>query len=60
METRYLKPASPELVVRNPVNRLPLPVEGAEVEMNTYWQRRLNDGDVVDATPPKAARKAAD
>ncbi len=30
-----------------------LPSEGAFVEFNFYWQRRLNDGDVVEATPPE-------
>lgn len=60
METRFLKPATPELVVRDPANGRALPADGAEVELNTYWVRRLRDGDVVEGTQPKASRKAAD
>jgi hypothetical protein len=60
METRHLKPSAPDLVVRNPATGLPLPAAGAEVEMNTFWARRLRDGDVEEFTPPKAARKAAE
>lgn len=37
-----------------------LPPEGREVEPTQYWQRRLADGDVVDAstaTPPTTGKK---
>ncbi|WPU24999.1 DUF2635 domain-containing protein [Cedecea neteri] len=32
--------------VRNPVKGSPLPQSGAEVPDNTFWRRRLSDGDV--------------
>lgn len=47
MEKQTLKPA-PGLKVRMP-NGNHLPDGGAEVELNSYWLRRLNDGDVVQA-----------
>ncbi|MEG2749456.1 MAG: DUF2635 domain-containing protein [Acinetobacter sp.] len=34
-----------------------LPVEGREVEKNTYWVRRLRDGDVTEKSPPKPQAK---
>ena len=37
-----------------------LPPEGREVEPTQYWQRRLVDGDVVEAspeTPPATGKK---
>ncbi|SOD42330.1 Protein of unknown function [Nitrosovibrio sp. Nv4] len=44
MQTRFIKPA-PGLLVRMPNGNV-LPAEGAEVEMNSYWLRRLEDGDI--------------
>ncbi|NIG74035.1 DUF2635 domain-containing protein [Klebsiella sp. Ap-873] len=32
--------------VRDPVKGSPLPQYGAEVPDNTFWRRRLSDGDV--------------
>lgn len=47
------------LLVPNPQNNFkPLPPEGAEVELDRYWKRRLADGDVSQVKPPsKAAPK---
>lgn len=50
-----LKPAHPDLVVRDPVTLQPLPAEGDLKPLDTYWQRRLIDGDVVEADPAAAA-----
>ncbi|WEL56711.1 DUF2635 domain-containing protein [Pseudomonas kermanshahensis] len=36
-----------------------VPPEGRTVELDIYWQRRLNDGDVVREKPAKAKAKAA-
>lgn len=36
-----------------------VPAEGRAVELDIYWQRRLNDGDVTDEKPAKAKAKAA-
>lgn len=33
-----------------------LPAEGALVEKNTFWLRRLRDGSVVEAKPVKPAK----
>lgn len=56
MDNKFLKPAAgPDrkpLLVRDPVTRDVLPVEGAWREMTDFYVRRLRDGDVVDATPP--------
>lgn len=44
-----LKPSKEGLLVRDPVSKKFLPQEGAEIKiMTTYWQRRLNCGDVIE------------
>lgn len=50
----YVK-AAPGLVIRDPVFLDLLPPEGREVPESDYWQRRLLDGDVVQAEPVAAA-----
>ncbi len=52
---KKLKPATPDLVVRDPVTTKALPAGGKAVPMTTYWRRRLKDGDVVEATDKKPA-----
>lgn len=42
-----VKPSRPDLKVRNPKNMLFLDPEGEVVEMGTYWDRRIQCGDVV-------------
>jgi len=51
---RFIKPAQGR-VVRDPVTFQRLPDEGDFVVWNGYWQRRLNDDDVIEAAPPKKA-----
>lgn len=46
----YIQPI-PGRNVPDPVHGDLLPFEGREVEPTQYWQRRLNDGDVNEATP---------
>jgi hypothetical protein len=53
--TLYLKPARPDVVVRDPANGKPLPPEGAAKPRTLYWQRRLNDGSVIPSTAPQKA-----
>jgi len=36
-----VKPTDPNAVIRDPITRMPLPPEGAEVPDNLFWQRRL-------------------
>lgn len=42
-----VKPARDGLVIRDPHSRQPLPAEGGNVPEDSFWVRRLNDGDVV-------------
>lgn len=43
--TMNVKPAA-GLIVKDPVTRIALPDYGAEVPRDTYWMRRLRDGEV--------------
>lgn len=54
----FVKPNN-GLSVRDPVKGTPLPEKGAEVPDNTFWQRRLRDGDVVPAKMTESASVSA-
>jgi hypothetical protein len=43
----FLKPAK-GVLVRDPKTKRHLPTTGAEVQLSSYWVRRLADGDVVE------------
>lgn len=47
MAKRFLIPQK-DLRVINPFNKLPLPENGLLVEVDSYWLRRLKDGDVTE------------
>ncbi len=50
----FVKPA-PGVKVRDPHSRLHIPEDGIEVlDTDTFWTRRLRDGDVVEVEPEKA------
>lgn len=51
-KTEFLIP-NDGLKVRDPQTGKPLEKEGEEKEMNSYWQRRINDGDVTIADKGK-------
>lgn len=56
MTTAYLIPREGLTVLqprsaKSPVP-VPLPAEGAKVELTTYWHRRLADGDVTEGRAP--------
>ena len=53
----FVKPNN-GLSVRCPVRGEPLPKDGAEVPENTFWHRRLKDGD-VSLVPEKGVKNAA-
>lgn len=53
----YVKPADGLKVRRPEKNHEHLPPEGDYVPKNAYWMRRLNDGDVITAAAPDAAKK---
>ena len=57
METRFLKPA-PGMKVRLENATRHLLAEGESVTMSAYWRRRIKDGDVTDAKPPKSAKES--
>lgn len=48
----YVKPTEGRQVP-DPARGDTLPPEGREVEPTQYWQRRVIDGDVVEASPEK-------
>lgn len=61
MPTMKLRPARPDLIVRDPVTGAALPPKGKAVKIDAYWQRRLNVGDAVEATAKaKTTDKAED
>jgi len=51
-----IKPATPGAIVRHADTMKPLAAEGEAVEINSYWQRRLNDGSVVIASAPSGKK----
>lgn len=56
-EKIYVVP-KPGLRVVDPATGQALPPEGGHKPRDTYWMRRLNDGDVTEATPPAEAKPA--
>lgn len=54
----YLKPAEGRKVA-DPDRNDTLPADGREVEFTQYWQRRVADGDVVEASRPTEVAKKA-
>jgi len=50
----FVKPVS-GLFVTDPDRNDILPPEGRNVEPHQYWLRRLEDGDVIESTPPVEA-----
>ncbi|WP_080984492.1 DUF2635 domain-containing protein [Eikenella corrodens] len=45
MTTFYVRPVG-DYLITDPVTGEPLPKDGAQVEKNNYWLRRLNAGEV--------------
>jgi|GEM_PF-2041321 len=56
MATVYLKPIA-GVVVQYPGTKAALPAEGAEVALDNYWRRRINDGSVVVVAKAEPAAK---
>ena len=57
METRFLKPATGMKVRLENATRHLL-AEGEEVTTSAYWRRRIKDGDVAEAKPPKPPKES--
>lgn len=55
----FLKPAEGRTVRRQDDGEL-WPAEGDFAERTQFVRRRLKDGDLVEATPPRAAKPAGD
>ena len=53
MNTRFLKPAKGLLVRIEDCTRHMF-ADGENIAMTAYWRRRLKDGDVIEAKPPKS------
>lgn len=45
--TRLIRPKT-GLTVRDPIDGSPLPAHGRGVVWSSFWQRRFDDGDVVE------------
>lgn len=58
-DRKFLKAAEGR-TVRQEDSGEPWPAEGAFAENTRYVRRRVADGDLVEAAPPKPARPAAD
>ena len=61
-QLRYYRPKAGR-VVRDPADGSPLPVQGKGLLWSSYWQRRLDDGDLEETTQKAveaADKKAAD
>lgn len=58
MPTMKLRPARPDLIVRDPASGLPLPAEGKTVPRDSYWLRRVKDEDAVIAARGGKAKPA--
>lgn len=57
MSDKALLVPAKNLTVLDPHTMVPLPIEGAVVELNTYWLRRIADGDVTQKQSPKSDKK---
>lgn len=58
MTQKTIKPARAEAIVRRPDNTRPLAAGGETVGWSVYWQRRLDDGDIV--LVPNSAQETPD
>ena len=45
------------LIVRDPITKRPIPIEGIEVNLDRFWRRRIADGDVYIEIPKKTKKE---
>jgi len=55
-----IQPARSGLVVRDPSTAKALPAAGETKPRNSYWLRRLRDGDVVEVAAAKKSRRSTE
>lgn len=55
----FIKPTTDDLIIRDPASAKPLPMAGAWKPRSAWWLRRLQDGAVIKATPPKVISSQA-
>ena len=48
MPQAFLKPENEKLKIRHPITGEYLPAHGVDVELTSFWRRRIKDGDVVE------------
>lgn len=48
-----IKPSHDELIVRDPITREKLKVNGETKPRNTYWLRRIQDGSAIEMVDKK-------
>lgn len=58
-KTVFIKPASADVKVRDPITKQHLKAEGESKPRSNYWIRRIAAGDVVEVTEQPAPAKAA-
>ena len=51
-KTVFIKPVSNGLV-RDPISKIPLKENGEKKSLNTFWRRRLKQGDVIEVDVSK-------
>ena len=56
-ERIFIKPAREGLTVVNPADYSIVPQDGCEVTADSYWHRRVIDGDII-VVMPKAKTKS--
>jgi hypothetical protein len=61
VETKFIKPAHKDLIVRFPDTYAVLPADGMIVpwigKEGRFWRRRFNDGSVIITKPKKEEKK---
>lgn len=56
--TAFVVPSKDSIVIK-PDTMKALSASGESVELNSYWLRRLSDGDVSEGTPPAKSKTPA-
>ncbi len=57
-QTAFVRPARQGLRVVDPETHQPLPADGAEVPLNSYWRRKLKAGEVKEVRAQEGRAKS--